>query len=331
MLRSNINNPEKSDFKYIKDPEHIEKVWKVIEKNIPVYFQKMIEGEDELAALKANASFNVKSSSPDTRKQLSEIFENDLNYYHKEENKYKQFFSEESMHEFEDEDDPKSFKSALSTKVPVILKSRNSKREMMRDWQEKFAVSKASEVYSIFFNLIDFLNDYVAQTDATVLGNFNDVTDLEKLFRLNEDDDYNVPGVIGMGIKSSVLFNLNAKYFLGANKSTLYGYYFLSECEHFCLPSQTNEFIMINDMKKESNRRHNTNMLIDQNYWYPYDLFMLYSLRTYRKLKELCAKHKYILDDAHRFVHVNTFMSTIWDINYETIATMTGGDQEDTR
>jgi len=291
----------------------------------------MIEVEDEFAALKANTSFNVQSSSADIRKQLSKIFENGLLRYQKEESKYKKFFSEESMHEFEDEDDPKSFKSALSTKVPVILKSRNSKRETMQDWQEKFAASKASDVYAIFFNLIDFLNDYIAETDAIAHGEFNDVIDLKKLFTLNEDDDYNVPGVIGMGIKSSVLFYLDAKYFLGANKNTLYGYYFLSDCENFQLPSLTNEFIMINDMNKESNRRHNTNMLIDQNYWYPYDLFMLYSLRTYRKLKELCSKHKYNLDDTHRFVHVNTFMSLIWDIKIETILTMTGGDQQDAR
>lgn len=291
----------------------------------------MIDAKDKLAVFKASSSFSVKSSAADIRKQLSEIFENGLYTYQKDENKYKKFFSEESMHEFEDEDDPKGFKSALCTKVPVILKARNSKREMMRDWQEKFAVSKAADVYAIFFNLIDFMNDYVAVTDAKVMGEFNNVKDLENLFTLNEDDDYNVPGVIGMGIKSSVLYYLNAKYFLGANKNTLYGYYFLSECEHFRLPSQTNEFIMINDMKNERNKRHNTNILIDQNYWYPYDLLMLYSLRTYRILKELCAKHKYNLDDTHRFVHVNTFMSSIWNVKFETIVTMTGGDQEDAR
>lgn len=331
MLRSNISHPEKSDFNKVKNPEHIDKVWKIIEKNIPVYFEKIIAGRGELAPLMANPSFTFKSTAPDIRKRLSDVFENGLSSYQKEESKYKKYFAEESMHEFEDEDDPKAFKSALSTKVPVILKARNSKREMMRDWQEKFATSKATEVYAIFFNLIVFMNKYVNETDVTEFGKFDDVTELEKLYTLNEDDDYNVPGVIGMGIKSSVLFYLNSKYFLGANKNTLYGFYFLSECEHFHLPSGTNEFIMINDMRQESNRRHNVNMLIDQNYWYPYDLITLYGLRTYRKLKDLCAKHHYTLDDAHRFVHVNTFMSEIWGIEYDKIVTMTGGDQEDAR
>lgn len=330
MLRSNINT-DKSDFNRIKEANHIEDVWNVIEKNIPLYFSKMIKPINLFAELKENTSIKVQSLAPDMRKRISEIFEGGVKKYEKDKKKYQDFFSEESMHEFEDEDDPKSFKSALSTKVPVILKARNSKREMMRDWQEKFACSKASDVYAIFFNLIDFMKDYVSKTNATQLGRFNNVADLEKLFVLNEDDDYNVPGVIGMGIKSSVLFNLNPKYFLGANKNTLYGYYFLSECEHFRLPSQTNEFIMINDMKQESNRRHNTNMLIDQNYWYPYDLFMFYGLKTYRKLKELCSKFNYNLDETNRFVHVNTFMSSIWDAEYDKIKTMTGGDQEDTR
>jgi hypothetical protein len=331
MLRSNINNPEKSDFNKIKDPEHIEKVWKIIEKNISMYFEKIIAGGNEISILNESTSFKVKSSAADIRKRLSEIFEHGLKLYHKEDIKYKTFFSEESMHEFEDEDDTKGFKAALSTKVPVILKARNSKREMMQDWQEKFAHSKANDVYAIFFNLIDFMDEYIDETDSNQFGNINDIKGLEKLFTLNEDDDYNVPGVIGMGIKSSVLYYLNPKYFLGANKNTLYGFYFLSECEHFRLPSGSNEFIMINDMKQESNRRNNVNMLIDQNYWYPYDLITMYGLRTHRKLKELCEKYNYTLEDTNRFINVTSFMSEIWKMENDKIKTMTGGDQEDAR
>jgi hypothetical protein len=330
MLRSNINT-ERSDFNKVKDLDHIEKVWTCIEKNIPLYFQKMIEGEDELAALKESGAFKVKSSATDIKKVLKEIFEDGLYYYQKEDSKYKKFFSDESMQEFEDEDDPKTFKSALATKVPVILKARNSKRETMHEWQERFAHSKPADVYAIFFNLIAFMNEFVEEVEAGDFGSIDDRDDLESLTVLNDDDDYNVPGVIGMGIKSSVLYYLNSEFYLCANKNTLYGFYFLSDCEHFRLPSGSNEFIMINDMKEESSRRNNRNFLIDQNYWYPYDLFILYGLRTYRLLKQLCAKYKYNLDDENRFVHVNTFMAQIWDMKIDTINTMTGGDQEDAR
>jgi len=88
---------------------------------------------------------------------------------------------------------------------------------------------------------------------------------------------------------------------------------------------------MINDTRKQNNKYNSANLLIDQNYWYPYDLFMLYGLRTYRKLKELCARHNYQLDETKKFVHVNTFMSQIWDLEYDNIQTMTGGDQDDAR
>lgn len=331
MLRSNINNPTKSDFNKVKFPEHIEEVWKLIEKNIPIYFEKMIAEDDEFAKLKANTSFNVHSSIPDKRKQLSEIFGNGIEKYEKLSKKYHIFFSEESMNEFEDEDEPKDFKKKLSIEIPIIQKSLQSKFEAMKEWQQKFAWSKASDIYAIFFNLIDFMNEYVDQISPYDFGKINEISDLEKLVVLNEDDDYNVPGVVGMGIKSSVMFYLNPQYFLGANKNTLYGFYFLSDCEHFRLPSATSEFIMINDMKEESNRRHNINMLIDQNYWYPYDLFTLYSLRTYRELKKMCAKYKYNLDDEKRFIHVNSFMSGIWDLKFDVIKTMTGGDQDDAR
>jgi hypothetical protein len=329
MLRSNIAIEEKSDYNFIKIAQHIEDVWKIIDKNIPIYFDEAINKGNDHEKMKLNTSFKVQPLAANVRERLTEIFEKRLLQYQKEEKKYKVFFSEESMHEFEDEDDPKGFKSALSTKVPVILKARNSKRELMRDWQERFARSRASDVYSIFFNLVDFMNDYVAENDPIVFGNINDVESLKPLFILNEDDDYNVPGVIGMGIKSSVLFYLNAKYFLGENKNTLYGFYFLSNCENFNLISKTNEFVMINDVKDNSKRGNKRNNIIDQNYWYPYDLFTLYGLRTYRKLKELCAKYKYHLTDEHRFVHVNSFMSEMWDIKYDDIITMTGGDQDD--
>jgi hypothetical protein len=330
MLRSNINT-EKSDFKKIKDVDHIQKVWLNIEKNIPIYFQKMIESDGESDKLKESGSFVVKTSKPDIRKKLSEIFDAGLIVYHKDDTKYKKFFDLESMQEFEDEDDPKAFKSALSTKVPVILKARNSKRESMHEWQTKYAISKATEVYAIFFNLITFYNKFIDEIDENDFANFDSYKNLERLIVLNDDDDYNVPGVIGMGIKSSVLYFLNPQFFLSANKNTLYGFYFLSDCENFHLPSGSNEFIMINDFKEESNKRHNINMLIDQNYWYPYDLFILYGLRAFRRLEELCLKYKYTLSHEYRFAHLNTFMSQIWNMKLETINTMTGGDQDDAR
>jgi len=330
MLRSNINT-ERSDFNKVKDADHIEKVWQSIEKNIPIYFQKMIDSNDELDALKESGSFKIKASAPDIRKKISEIFADGLHYYQKEDSKYKKFFNVNSMQEFEDEDDPKAFKSALSTKVPIILKARNSKAEMMYEWQTRFATSKAIDVYAIFFNLITFMNEFIEDTRIEDFSVVDGIKDLDDFIVLNEDDDYNVPGVIGMGIKSSVLYFLNSKYFLCANKNTLFGFYFLSDCEAFRLPSGSNEFIMIKDDRQEMNRRENKNMLIDQNYWYPYDLFLLYSLRSYRLLKELCARNNYKLDDAYRFVHLNTFMSHIWDMKEDIIYTMTGGDQEEAR
>jgi hypothetical protein len=331
MLRSNINKPGKSDFERIKEIDHTNTVWSAIQKNIPIYFNKMVEGESGIGNLKTSEIFKIQTSNSGIKWHLSQIFEGGIEKFEKEEAKYKDFFADEKMHDFEDLDDPKPFKSALSTKVPVIHKARNSKREMMQDWKEKFSFSKASDVYAIFFNLIDFKKEFVEEFPEKKFASIDDQAELVQLFTLNEDDDYNVPGVIGMGIKSSVLFHLEPSYFLGANKNTLYGFYFLSDCEPFGLPSGTNEFIMINDLNPDNNKRHNKNMLIDQNYWYPYDLFILYSLRTYRILKKLCADQGYFLDDKYRFIHVNTFMSQIWNMKLDVISTMTGGDQEDAR
>lgn len=235
------------------------------------------------------------------------------------------------MQEFEDEDNPKDFKTKLTIEIPLIRRALQSKYEAMKEWQQKFTWSKAADIYAIFFNLITYMNEFKDETEEIDFTKYDDLEDLESLIVLNEDDDYNVPGVIGMGIKSSVLFHLNPDFFMCSNKNSLYGFYFLTECENFRLPSGSNEFIMVNDMKEESNRRNGRNALIDQNYWYPYDLFMLYSLRSYRLLEQLCSRYNYKLSEEYRFVHLNTFMSQIWQMKIDTINTMTGGDQEDAR
>ncbi len=330
MKRSNINT-EKSDFNRIKELEHIENVWSTIKEQFAIYFERMLDVESEFGALKESGLFKIKQSPSDNRKVLSDIFVNGMAQFERENSKYGSFFDVDKLQEFEDDDDPKGFKTLLSTKVPVIHKARNSKREMMKEWQTRFANSKANDIYAIFFNLMAFMNDYVDETKPSDFFHFDSLNQFENLSVLNDYDDFNVPGVIGMGIKSSVLYYLNPQYFLCANKNTLYGFYFLSDSNYFDLYSRTNEFIMLNDMKEESNKRYNTNMLIDQNYWYPYDLFILYGLRLYRLLKENCGKYNLHLSDEFKFVHVNTFMAQIWKMNLEKINTMTGGDQEDAR
>lgn len=201
----------------------------------------------------------------------------------------------------------------------------------MKEWQAKYNNAKYNELYAIFFNLITFLDDFKNSLQIDEFASYNNLGDLSKLIVLNEDDDYNVPGVIGMGIKSTVLYNISPHICSIANKNTLYGFYFLSNQKDFGLPSKTNEFTMINDLDKKKTQRTNTNYSIDQNYWYPYDLFTLYCLRLYRKLKLLCMQYHLTLDDSYRFVHINSFMDQIWKFNETAINTMMGGKQDDAR
>lgn len=73
MLRSNANNevhPEKSDFNFLKEPEHINLVWKEIENNISIYFNRMIEATGTVASLKNNKGFKVSESSSTKAQRL---------------------------------------------------------------------------------------------------------------------------------------------------------------------------------------------------------------------------------------------------------------------
>src|SRR5262249_54684973 len=123
---------------------------------------------------------------------------------------------------------------------------------------------------------------------------------------LDEDETMSMTNVIGMGIKSIVLYHLDPARLPARGRNGLYGLYFLSGRVDFGLPSESSEFLMVNDIDFEPDF-----MIMDQNYWYPYGLFSLYSLRVYRWLNQRAVTASVTLDPAMRYVYVERFFKAV--------------------
>jgi hypothetical protein len=83
---------------------------------------------------------------------------------------------------------------------------------------------------------------------------------------------------------------------------------------------------MIQDMNKTRGHRDSEkNYKMDQNYWYPYDLFMFYSYWLYGELAKRSAAQGLPLDDSYRFVYTYTFLDFVCECNSAAIEVMGDG------
>lgn len=211
----------------------------------------------------------------------------------------------------------------LVTKCPVIQKTIHSKREELHDWKIRFGKADSQELADIFANLIDFQSNYADSIDPRAYAKFDSVEDFE--FGEIEEPDYSVEGVIGMGIKSAVLYHLEPALFPRRSRLDLYALYFLAGRGTFGLPSDSSEFLMINDHIEVGNQ----NLKVEHNYWYPYNLFSLYEMRLFRWLTAACRKHGVALDPAYRYVYTAAFNDHICEVEKEYVQVMMGGGQRD--
>ncbi len=316
-------NDDSPEYGMVKEDNHVAEVWAEIEKNFPAYWQSMInrESPQTLASQLSTNGFKVKQAPVNQGAILNSIFREAFEEYEKESDKYRKFFDREILQEFED-DDPNAFKASLRKECPVIRNSVNSPHEVMDEWKQKFIPTKGAELLDVFFNLLTFAEEFTVKTPDDDFSTFDSVTDFN--VGILDEQEYGVQGVIGAGIKTVVLYNLNPRVFPLLTKLSMYGLYFLSGRGSFGLPSKTSEFLMISDTKKVKTK----NIPMNHNYWYHYSLVMLYSLRIYRLIEKECLKHKVSLDPNYRFLYVMRYFDEIYTENFENIKTMTGGDED---
>jgi hypothetical protein len=295
--------------------KHVEEVWSAIAQSFPRYLDRFVEHSLMTKSPAASAvatlasKYKVKESKMDPAPTLQATFRSAIDQYQKDAEIYRGFFNEESLQEYA-ELDAKEFKRALRDRrnCPIIYNCVNSQREQMHEWQRKFSTRDPREVRTVFRELYLAAEEYSSEGKP---ADYEAVTTWGELGleRFDEDETLRAEGIIGTGIKSAVLYHLHPDLFPFGGRIGLNAFYFMSGSDkHFGLPSMTNEFIMINDLKREERITD-----LDHNYWYPYSLYTLYQLRLHWLLREACSKLKVSLLPQYRFVYNEIFLKHVID------------------
>jgi hypothetical protein len=316
-------NQELGEYDLIKLPEHIQRVWEVVESKLPSYWDKFLARHaDPSAVEQLAAKFGDTNPHPKgTAQAVASAFKASIEEYNKESEAYRRFFDLDALDEFKD--DPNSFKHALSKDVPVIARTLQNRRPELREWQQFFRAARSRDLLQVFTNVVTFVEEeWSPHHPPSVYADY-DAPDTFGLDPLEDDETMIVPKVIAMGIKSIVVYYLDPERLPARGRNGLYGMYFLSGGDSFGLPSRSSEFLMINDMRTASNG----SMIMDQNYWYPYGLFSVYSLRLYRWIEAAAAAAGYVVDPKLRFVFTDAFLGSVCDQHTEDLSTMRAHDR----
>lgn len=319
MIRS--SNQELGEYDLIRQPDHIAKVWSVIQASLPQYWDRFVESvvlPDPLAQLATKFKTSRKKVPGERGRVLAGLFEKAVHDYEKEAQKYRRFFDLESLDEYHD--DPNAFKQMLSRDVPIIANTLRNRRTELKEWQKSFRLARAKDLLVVFENVLDFIGEWreAQPIDHYIQKAFEAEPSGFGLDPLDDDETMFIPNVIGMGIKSIVLFHLDPERLPPRGRYGPYGLYFLSKMQDFGLPSESSEFLMVNDI----NPAPDGSIIMDHNYWYPYGLFSLYSLRIYNWIEVRSQEAGVTLDPALRFVYTERFFDAVCTQHKDDLSTM---------
>ncbi len=309
------------DIDAIKEPTHIERAWGSIEAGFAKFIKPMLSednlGLDKLASL-GTVKKSTKASAPNQTKLMTE-FKKAIEGFQRNSDSYRSFFDHESMEEFTSS--PGSFKPALNKGCPVIRHTLRSQAHELLDWHKRYNTTKPRLLFDMFTNLIEFHSVYTETIKPAVFAKFDKTEEFE-FEPIEDDEECRINGVIGMGIKSTVLYHLTPNLFPNRDRHSLLGFYILSDFDHFGVPTESSEFVMYDEEKKLKDGT----IYSTHNYWYPYALFTLYSLRLYRELKKSFSELNVELDDHYRFVYTQTFLHEVCDLESEKIRAFVAHD-----
>lgn len=327
MLRSQCTaEQENPEYNVIKSAEHISGVLSAMDSNFDKFWNSMVKRHSGIDALSSALSdkFKVKvKKGGNDSETVRNLFCESIKSFQKDSQPYVDAFTMNKLQSYQDYD-PSGFKGFINKECPVIKNCLKSRRDTLKDWQIKYKMKSGQELLDTFGNILDFSKDYVERNQESSFSVLTDYNQFQ-VENLDDDGDYRIEGVIGSGIKSTVLFHLYPRVFPQLSRLTMYGMYFLSGSKDFGLKSKTSEFLMIND----NYNNHDHNIKMDHNYWYPYGLVILYMMNIYRKIKEKSDALSVPVDEHYRFVYVNTFFREVWECHSQHIATMMCTDEED--
>jgi hypothetical protein len=253
---------------------HINQVLVEITRTFPGYFEKF------------------KSQNPEA------LFSSAIKDYEIEQKSYREYMYLLTLEEFED--NPSSFKGHTKTKCPIIRRCLMSNDEVMKQYKFSFAETSGRQLLDGVKKIAWFGSDYVTSFDDETHEKSRSYQDL-KLEPLNEQS-YGVPGVIGYGVQSSLLYGQYPHAFAHRSQNAVWSLYFITNKKSFGLEDDS-EFLMVQP-------KRNT---CEQNYFYPADLFGFYALQLYLLLKVACLGIGIKFYDRLRYIYLSVFTDFITD------------------
>lgn len=304
-------NLELDDFCY--KAHHIKEVFGEIEKNFPNYFEKYIASRGGIIVnndtieslkeqLKINSNIKVTIDKSKYQKNLDAIKNNAIQEFIKDVEEYEELFDLQTLEEYEE--DPAGFKNDLKRDCSMIRKTLNSKDKSLDQFKIKFNCCNANYLLEVMTNIATYLDKYPEKWDGYDYDGDYKIEDLVESDLLEQSifdtTGYGVDGVIGGGIKSYIAHKLLPQYFPHRSREAIWALWYLTDKKDFGC-EQDSEFLMILTDK----------VVTQQNFYYPYQLFGIYSYLIYRSLLEKYNALDVHFSENYRYVLVNDFLKFI--------------------
>lgn len=301
------------EFRLIKKQSHIDEVWSVMEPIVNDYAERYF-------ADRTHEGGPIQPKQAMTLHVRGLILEND-----KLHDRYHEIFDPDLMEEYGD--DTEGFKGVvLKKRCKVIADTLGSPADDLKEWKAKFYSCKSQRLYDAFVNMTEFAAAYDESMDEEAMGALDDVDSCRLAEMEDEKSEFGdcyITGVLGYGIVTNILNHMYPRTFPGSHHAGTWSLFFLSGGNKLIdMPSGTSEFTMLKD-----DHMVGGNYITDHNYFLPYEVFCIYTLRIYRLLeKRMKDRFGYEFPSDQHFLLTNDFYSFVRTQNASYIATCTGSD-----
>ena len=304
-MYTRIDNSGVEDVCY--EEKHVETVLATIKKNFDQHFIRFLESTcgkgislKDIQALQKKMGIDVqqKKKSQNLTENYKTIICEAIADFEKDRKDYQKIFRQNWLEDLDEDADV--FKSKiLRNECPIIRKTlANKKAKELDKYRVSFSQADADWLLKVVYNLCVFGDSYQAKYDPATYDDAKTYQDLE--MSLLDTDDYTAYGVIGGGIKTHMLYKVHPAIFPNRSRSAIWALWYLTDKQTFGCKTDS-EFLMI-DLSKN---------IVQQNYFYPYQLFAFYAFEIYKLLRDKATEYNTYIDTDYRYVIVDAFLEFI--------------------
>lgn len=289
------------------EQDHVEKVLSVIRDNFEPYFTRFIDTTagkgvslENIQNLQKKLGVGVQKSKKnnDLSSNYKTIIRESIDEFEKDREDYQKIFNQDWLEDMDEDAD--AFKSrTLHDKCPIIRKTLANRRAKELDkYRISFSLADPDWLLSVVTNLCFFADESWENYDPETYEDAQTYKDLD--MELLDTEDYTAYGVIGGGIKTHMLYKVYPAIFPNRSRNAIWALWYLTDKNTFGCKTDS-EFLMI-DVGKS---------IVQQNYFYPYELFAYYAFEIYKMLRDKAAEYDAYIDPDYRYVIVDSFLDYV--------------------